>query len=60
VAERAEPLRAAAAEKSLGRSLWNAGRADEAIVHFGKALRLVPEQPRRSRVPTALPRTAAS
>jgi len=42
---RAEPLRAAAAESRIGHSLWNAGRADEALAHMEEALALVPEYP---------------
>jgi tetratricopeptide (TPR) repeat protein len=42
---RAEPLRAAAAESRIGHSLWNAGRADEALTHMEEALALVPEHP---------------
>jgi DNA-binding CsgD family transcriptional regulator/tetratricopeptide (TPR) repeat protein len=42
---RAEPLRAAAAESRIGHSLWNAGRADEALAHLAEVLTLVPERP---------------
>jgi DNA-binding CsgD family transcriptional regulator/tetratricopeptide (TPR) repeat protein len=42
---RAEPLRAAAAESRIGHSLWDAGRADEALAHLAEVLTLVPEQP---------------
>jgi DNA-binding NarL/FixJ family response regulator/tetratricopeptide (TPR) repeat protein len=42
---RAEPLRAAAAESRIGHSLWNAGRADDALMHLAEVLTLVPEQP---------------
>src|SRR5262249_5364859 len=42
---RAEPLRAAAAESRIGHSLWNAGRADEALTHLAEVLTLVPEHP---------------
>src|SRR5215472_4959299 len=42
---RAEPLRAAAAESRIGHSLWNAGRADEALTHMAEVLALVPEHP---------------
>jgi DNA-binding NarL/FixJ family response regulator len=42
---RAEPLRAAAAESRIGHSLWDAGRADEALTHLAAALALVPEDP---------------
>jgi DNA-binding CsgD family transcriptional regulator/tetratricopeptide (TPR) repeat protein len=41
----AEPLRAAAAESRIGHSLWNAGRADDALAHLAEVLMLVPEQP---------------
>jgi DNA-binding CsgD family transcriptional regulator len=42
---RVEPLRAAAAESRIGHSLWNAGRADEALTHLAEVLALVPEHP---------------
>lgn len=42
---RTEPLRAAAAESRIGHSLWNAGRADEALTHMAEVLALVPEHP---------------
>jgi DNA-binding CsgD family transcriptional regulator/tetratricopeptide (TPR) repeat protein len=42
---RAEPLRAAAAESRIGHSLWNAGRAGEALTHLAEALALVPGHP---------------
>jgi DNA-binding CsgD family transcriptional regulator/tetratricopeptide (TPR) repeat protein len=42
---RAEPLRAAAAESRIGHSLWNAGRAGEALTHLAEVLTLVPERP---------------
>ena len=42
---RAEPLQAAAAESRIGHSLWNAGRADEALIHMAEVLELVPEHP---------------
>ena len=42
---RAEPLRAAAAESRIGHSLWDAGRADEALTHMAEVLTLVPEDP---------------
>jgi DNA-binding CsgD family transcriptional regulator/tetratricopeptide (TPR) repeat protein len=42
---RAEPLRAAAAESRIGHSLWDAGRADEALTHMAEVLALVPEHP---------------
>jgi DNA-binding NarL/FixJ family response regulator/tetratricopeptide (TPR) repeat protein len=42
---RAEPLRAAAAESRIGHSLWDAGRADEALTHMAEVLALVPEDP---------------
>jgi DNA-binding CsgD family transcriptional regulator/tetratricopeptide (TPR) repeat protein len=41
----AEPLRAAAAESRIGHSLWNAGRADEALTNMAEVLALVPEHP---------------
>jgi DNA-binding CsgD family transcriptional regulator/tetratricopeptide (TPR) repeat protein len=51
---RAEPLRAAAAESRIGHSLWNAGRADEALMHLAEVLRLVPEHPRSTERTRAL------
>jgi len=42
---RAEPLRAATAESRIAQSLWNAGRADEALTHLAQVLALVPELP---------------
>jgi DNA-binding CsgD family transcriptional regulator/tetratricopeptide (TPR) repeat protein len=42
---RAEPLRAAAAESRIGHSLWNAGRAEEALAHLAEVLALVPGHP---------------
>jgi DNA-binding CsgD family transcriptional regulator len=42
---RVEPLRAAAAESRIGHSLWNAGRADDALMHLAQVLTLVPEHP---------------
>ncbi len=41
----AAPLRAASAEARIGRSLWYAGRGDDAIEHFAKARQLVPADP---------------
>jgi ATP/maltotriose-dependent transcriptional regulator MalT len=38
-------LRAAAAEARIGHSLWNAGRADEALTHMAEVLALVPGHP---------------
>ena len=45
VVARVEPLRAAAAESRIGHSLWDAGRADEALTHMAEALELIPEHP---------------
>jgi DNA-binding CsgD family transcriptional regulator/tetratricopeptide (TPR) repeat protein len=42
---RSEPLRAAVAESRIGHSLWNAGRADEALTRMAEVLALVPEHP---------------
>jgi DNA-binding CsgD family transcriptional regulator/tetratricopeptide (TPR) repeat protein len=43
--DRVEPVRAAAAEGSIGRALWNGGRADQALEHLAHAVRLVPAHP---------------
>jgi DNA-binding CsgD family transcriptional regulator/tetratricopeptide (TPR) repeat protein len=43
--ERAEPLRAAAAEARIGRSLHYAGRGVDATAHLAEARRLVPRDP---------------
>jgi ATP/maltotriose-dependent transcriptional regulator MalT len=43
--QRADPLRAAAAESRLGNALWNAGRADDALEHLAQVVQLVPEAP---------------
>ena len=59
VDERAEPLRAAAAEARLGRGLWYGGRADDALEHLAAAVRLVPSNRRRWSAPMPSPRTGA-
>ncbi len=43
--EQADPVRAAVAEKEIGRALFSAGRADDALEHLARAVRLVPERP---------------
>jgi DNA-binding CsgD family transcriptional regulator/tetratricopeptide (TPR) repeat protein len=45
VDEQADPLRAAAAEARIGRSLHFSGRGVEAVDHLAKARRLVPSEP---------------
>lgn len=43
--EHREPLRAAAAEARIGRSMHHAGRGVDAIAHLAEARRLVPRDP---------------
>jgi DNA-binding CsgD family transcriptional regulator/tetratricopeptide (TPR) repeat protein len=45
VDDRVEPVRAGVAETEIGRALFNAGRADDALEHLAEAVRLVPERP---------------
>jgi DNA-binding CsgD family transcriptional regulator/tetratricopeptide (TPR) repeat protein len=54
VDERAEPARAALAETEIGRALFNAGRADDALEHLARAVELVPEDPPSLERATAL------
>jgi ATP/maltotriose-dependent transcriptional regulator MalT len=45
VDDRIEPTRAADAEQRIGRALWNAGRADDALEHLERAVGLIPDEP---------------